>query len=46
MGVLMVTLLLLFVVQPAVQRGGFGELLIIIGIFLSILLLERFVRTR
>ncbi len=42
----MAVLLLVFVIQPAVARGGFGELLIIAGIFLAILLLERWLRTR
>ena len=46
MGVLMVTLLIAFVIQPAVARGGFSELFVIAGIFLAILLLERWIRTR
>lgn len=45
-GVLMVALLFLFVIQPAVARGGFGELVIIAGIFLAVLLTERWLRTR
>lgn len=45
-GVLMALLLFLFVIQPAIARGGFGELLIIAGIFLAILLIERWLRTR
>lgn len=39
-------LLILFVIQPAVARGGWGELLIIAGIFLGILLLEWWLRNR
>jgi hypothetical protein len=35
-----------FVIQPAVARGGFGELVIVAGIFLAILLIERWLRTR
>lgn len=42
----MAVLLLVFVMQPAVARGGFGELLIIAGIFLAILLLEWWLRNR
>ncbi|HEY6959688.1 MAG TPA: hypothetical protein VI814_12765 [Candidatus Limnocylindria bacterium] len=39
-------LLILFVIQPAVARGGWGELLIIAGIFIAILLLEWWLRNR
>ena len=46
MGILMATLLVLFVIQPAVARGGFSELFIIAGIFLSILLIEQWIRSR
>ena len=42
----MAVLLLFFVIQPAVARGGFGELLIVAAIFVAILLIERWVRTR
>lgn len=42
----MAVLLAVFVIQPAVARGGFGELLIIAGIFLAILIVERWLRTR
>ena len=45
-GVLMVALLFLFVIQPAIARGGFSELVIIAGIFLAVLLTERWLRTR
>lgn len=45
-GILMAVLLLFFVIQPAVARGGFGELLIVAGIFAAILLTERWLRTR
>ncbi len=45
-GLLMAVLLFLFVIQPAVARGGLGELLIIAGIFLAILLTERWLRSR
>jgi len=42
----MVLMLVLFVVQPAVARGGFSELFIIAGIFIAILLMEQWIRTR
>jgi hypothetical protein len=42
----MVLLLVLFVIQPAVARGGFSELFIIAGIFIAILLMEQWIRTR
>ena len=42
----MAVLLLFFVIRPAIARGGFGELLIIAGIFLAILVIERWLRTR
>lgn len=42
----MVSLLVLFVIQPAVARGGFSELFIIAGIFIAILLMEQWIRTR
>ena len=45
-GILMVTLLFFFVIQPAVARGGMGELLIIAGIFAAVLFTERWLRTR
>ncbi len=42
----MVVLLFVFVVQPAVARGGFGELVIVAGIFVAIIFIERWLRTR
>ena len=42
-------LLLIFVVlviRPAVERGGVGEILIIIAIFAAVLLFERYLRSR
>jgi hypothetical protein len=42
----MAVLLAVFVIQPAIARGGLGELLIIAGIFLAILVVERWLRTR
>jgi hypothetical protein len=42
----MTVLLLVFVIQPAVARGGIGELLIVAAIFLAVLLVERWLRTR
>jgi uncharacterized membrane protein len=46
LGVFMALLLLVFVIQPAVARGGFGEILIVAGIFLVVLFVERWLRTR
>jgi hypothetical protein len=34
------------VIQPAVQRGGAGEIAIIASIFVAVLLIERWLRTR
>jgi hypothetical protein len=42
----MAALLFVFVIQPAVARGGFGELVIVALIFLAILFMERWLRTR
>jgi hypothetical protein len=42
----MAVLLLVFVIQPAVARGGLGELAIVAVIFLAVLLIERWLRTR
>ena len=42
----MAVLLLVFVIQPAVARGGLGELAIVAAIFLAVLLIERWLRTR
>ncbi len=39
-------LLLVFVIQPAVARGGFGELVVVAVIFLAVLVVERWLRTR
>lgn len=46
MGVFMAVLLVVFVIQPAVARGGYSELFIIAGIFAAILLLEWWLRNR
>jgi len=46
LGVFMSLVLLVFVIQPAVARGGFGELVIVAVIFLGIVLVERWLRTR
>ena len=42
----MAVLLLVFVIQPAVARGGLGELVIVAVIFLAVLIIERWLRTR
>lgn len=43
--VLAMTLVFL-VLRPAVERGGVGEVLLIIAFFGAVLLLERWLRTR
>jgi hypothetical protein len=45
-GVVLAATLLFLVIQPAVQRGGAGELLVIAALFAAILLIERWLRTR
>lgn len=45
-GVVMAVLLLVFVIQPAAARGGVGEIVIIFGIFLAVIVVERWLRTR
>jgi hypothetical protein len=42
----MAVLLFLFVLQPAIARGGMGEILIVAAIFATILIVERWLRTR
>ena len=42
----MTLLLFVFVIQPAVARGGVGEILIVAGIFAAVLITERWLRTR
>jgi hypothetical protein len=42
----MAVLLVVFVIQPAVARGGFGELVVVALIFFAVLLIERWLRTR
>ena len=34
------------VVRPAIERGGFGELFLVVGALLGILLVERWLRAR
>ena len=36
----------LLVIRPALERGGAGELLLILGFFGAVLLLERWLRGR
>ncbi|HUQ17501.1 MAG TPA: hypothetical protein VM070_06910 [Candidatus Saccharimonadales bacterium] len=36
----------LVVVRPAVERGGWGELALVFGIFAAVLLFERYLRGR
>jgi len=42
----MAVLLFFFVLQPAIARGGLGEILIVAAIFATILIVERWLRTR
>jgi hypothetical protein len=45
-GIFMAVLLFFFVLQPAIARGGMGEILIVAAIFATILIVERWLRTR
>lgn len=45
-GVVLVATLLFLVIRPAVDRGGAGELLVVAAIFVAILSIERWLRTR
>ena len=45
-GIVFASALLFLVILPAIQRGGASELLIIAGIFATVLLAERWLRTR
>lgn len=42
----MALLMFVFVIQPAIARGGVGEILIVAAIFAVVLLSERWLRTR
>jgi hypothetical protein len=45
-GSFLLLMLLLLVVQPAVVRGGWGELALVGGIAVAVLLAERWLRSR
>ncbi|GAC1461776.1 MAG: hypothetical protein NVS1B1_04650 [Candidatus Limnocylindrales bacterium] len=45
-GVVLGLFFILVVVRPAVERGGWGELALVFGIFAAVLLFERYLRTR
>lgn len=45
-GVILGLFFVLVVVRPAVERGGWGELALVFGIFAAVLLFERYLRTR
>ena len=45
-GAVLAVFFVLTVVRPAVDRGGLGEFGIVALIFLAILLIERWIRTR
>jgi hypothetical protein len=42
----MALLLFAFVIQPAIARGGVGEILIVAGIFAAVLIGEQWLRAR
>ncbi|HEV8229023.1 MAG TPA: hypothetical protein VGQ86_03615 [Candidatus Limnocylindria bacterium] len=42
----LLAVLVLLVIRPALSRGGGGELLLVAGIFLGVLVIERWLRTR
>ena len=44
--IILIGLLGLLVVRPALERGGFVELLVVVVAAISILLFERWLRTR
>lgn len=43
-GAILITGLLVLVARPAVERGGWGELLLVAAIFAGVLLIERRLR--
>ena len=45
-GFVLATALFLLVLRPAVERGGAGEVLLILAFFGAVLLFERWLRTR
>lgn len=45
-GVVLSLFFVLVVVRPAVERGGWGELALVVAIFALVLVFERYLRTR
>jgi len=45
-GAVLALFFVLVVVRPAVERGGWGELALVLAILAAVLLFERFLRTR
>lgn len=45
-GLILALFFVLVVVRPAIERGGWGELALVVAIFAGVLLFERFLRTR
>lgn len=45
-GVILALFFVLVVVRPAMERGGWGELALVFGIFAAVLLFERYLRSR
>jgi len=45
-GAVLALFFVLVVVRPAVERGGWGELVLVFAIFAAVLAFERYLRTR
>jgi len=45
-GAILALFFVLVVVRPAIERGGWGELALVFGIFAAVLLFERYLRSR
>ena len=45
-GAVLALFFVLVVVRPAIERGGWGELALVFGIFAAVLLFERYLRAR
>lgn len=45
-GVVLGVFFVLVVVRPAIERGGWGELALVFGIFAAVLVFERYLRGR
>lgn len=45
-GAVLALFFVLVVVRPAIERGGWGEVALVFGIFAAVLAFERYLRTR